>query len=126
LPDRGGDQGRRRFQTRPDIIIRDRQSSAPVAIVDTKWKRLSLAIDDAKHGVSQSDVYQMMAYGQLYACPDLLLLYPHHPGLGSGPFSMDYLIHGSTDRLHLRSVDITQREVCIVADLAAMFQRQPV
>ncbi|MBE7728247.1 McrC family protein [Komagataeibacter sp. FXV3] len=118
-----GDQGRRRFQTRPDIIVRDRQSSMPVTIVDTKWKRLSPAIEDAKHGVSQTDVYQMMAYGQLYACPDLLLLYPHHLGLGSGQFATDYLIHGSKDRLHLRSIDVAQREVGIVADLAAMFQR---
>lgn len=117
-----GGQGRRRFQTRPDIIVRDRQSSAPVAIVDTKWKRLSPAIEDAKHGVSQTDVYQMMAYGQLYACPDLLLLYPHHLGLGSGSFATDYLIHGTTDRLHLRSIDIAQREGGIVADLVHMFQ----
>lgn len=117
-----GGQGRRRFQTRPDIIIRDRQSNAPIAIVDTKWKRLSPAIEDAKHGVSQTDVYQMMAYGRLYACPDLLLLYPHHLGLGSAPFATDYLIHGSMDRLHLRSIDVAQHEVGIVADLAAMFQ----
>jgi 5-methylcytosine-specific restriction enzyme subunit McrC len=117
-----GTQGRRRFQTRPDIIVRDRQSSRPIAIIDTKWKRLSPTIEDAKHGVSQTDVYQMMAYGQLYACPDLLLLYPHHVGLGSGPFATDYLIHGSTDRLRLRSVDVAQREVGIVADIAAMFQ----
>ena len=118
-----GDQERRRFQTRPDIIVRDRQSNAPIAIVDTKWKRLSPAIEDVKHGVNQTDVYQMMAYGQLYACHDLLLIYPHHLGLGSGPFSTDYLINGSTDRLRLRSVDVAQREVGIVADLAAMFQR---
>ena len=118
-----GDQRRRRFQTRPDIIVRDRQSNTPIAIVDTKWKRLSLATEDAKHGVGQTDVYQMMAYGQLYACPDLLLLYPHHLGLGSGPFATDYLICGSTDRLRLRSVDVAQREVGIVADIAAIFQR---
>lgn len=34
-------------------------------VVDTKWKRISNRIDDLKHGVSQADVYQMMAYGQL-------------------------------------------------------------
>lgn len=117
-----GGQGRRRFQTRPDIIVRDRQSNAPIVIVDTKWKRLSPAIEDAKHGVSQTDVYQMMAYGRLYACPDLLLLYPHHLGLGSAPFATDYLIHGSMDRLHLRSIDVAQHEVGIVADLAAVVQ----
>jgi 5-methylcytosine-specific restriction enzyme subunit McrC len=118
-----GDRGRRRFQTRPDIIVRDRQSNTPIAIVDTKWKCLSLAIEDAKHGVSQTDVYQMMAYGQLYACPDLVLLYPHHRGLGSAPFARGYLIYGSTNRMKLRSVDIAQREVGIVSDLAAMFHR---
>ena len=118
-----GDQRRRRFQTRPDIIVRDRQSNTPIAIVDTKWKRLSLAIEDAKHGVGQTDVYQMMAYGQLYACPNLILLYPHHLGLGSGPFATDYLIYGSMDRLRLRSVDVAQREVGMVADIAAIFQR---
>ncbi|WP_282567578.1 hypothetical protein [Devosia sp. 1566] len=94
-------------------------------MVDTKWKRLSPVIEDAKHGVSQTDVYQMTAYGQLYDCPDLLLLYPHHRGLGSGPFATDYMIYGSTHRLRLRSIDVAQREVGIAADLATMFQRWP-
>jgi 5-methylcytosine-specific restriction enzyme subunit McrC len=31
--------------------------------------------------VSQADVYQMMAYGRLYVCPRLMLLYPHHSAL---------------------------------------------
>jgi len=34
-----GEEGRRRFQTRPDIIVRNRQSNAPIMIIDTKWKR---------------------------------------------------------------------------------------
>lgn len=118
-----GADGRRRFQTRPDIIVRNRQSSAPIAIVDTKWKRLSPAIENPKHGVSQADVYQMMAYGQLYRCADLFLLYPHHLGLGLEPFVSDYSIQGRTDRLHLRSVDVAQSETGVAVDLAAMFQR---
>lgn len=118
-----GDQGRRRFQTRPDIIIRDRQSNKPIAIIDTKWKRLSPADEDAKHGVSQTDVYQMMAYGRLYACPDLLLLYPHHVALGAGPFAKDYRIHESMDRLCLRSVDVAQCEVRIVSDIKHILKR---
>jgi len=117
------DQGRRRFQTRPDIIVRDSQSNAAVAIVDTKWKRLSPAIEDAKHGVSQTDVYQMMAYGRLYACPDLVLLYPHHTGLGPESLATNYLIHGSSDRLHLRSIDVTKPEGGVMADLAAIFEQ---
>lgn len=68
------------FQTKPDILIR--RGSDVVHVIDTKWKRLSSRMDDAKQGVSQADVYQMMAYGQLYRSPRLTLLYPHHAGLG--------------------------------------------
>lgn len=114
--------GRRRFQTRPDIIVREKPGSAPIAIVDTKWKRLSPATEDAKHGVSQADVYQMMAYAQLYGCPYVVLLYPHHAGLGDARFTTDYLIHGSTDRLQLRSVDIARSDIDIVSDLTDQFR----
>ena len=68
------------FQTRPDILIR--RGKEVVHVIDTKWKRLSSRMDDYKQGVSQADVYQMMAYGQLYRSPRLTLLYPHHSGLG--------------------------------------------
>jgi 5-methylcytosine-specific restriction enzyme subunit McrC len=68
-----------RFRTRPDLIIR--QDERIVLIVDTKWKRMTPRIDDPKQGVSQADVYQLMAYGQLYDCPNVMLLYPHHADL---------------------------------------------
>lgn len=73
--------GLNRFATKPDITIASR--GAPELIIDTKWKRLKGAIDDPKYGVSQADVYQMMAYARVYHCKRLLLLYPHHVGLGS-------------------------------------------
>lgn len=69
------------FQTKPDILIR--RAGVVTHVIDTKWKRISSRIDDPKQGVSQADVYQMMAYAQLYHAPRLTLLYPHHPGLGS-------------------------------------------
>nr|WP_282098291.1 restriction endonuclease [Qipengyuania xiapuensis] len=68
-----------RFATKPDITLSD--SSGHRLIIDTKWKRLKGAIDDPKQGVSQQDIYQMMAYSHVYQCTDLLLLYPHHKGL---------------------------------------------
>jgi 5-methylcytosine-specific restriction enzyme subunit McrC len=71
--------GSQRFMTKPDIIVR--WHGQPVAIIDTKWKRLAARIDDPKLGVSQADVYQMMAYGRLYQCQQLMLLYPHHSAL---------------------------------------------
>lgn len=74
------DDKREIFQTRPDILIKRGDQVAHV--IDTKWKRISDRIDDPKQGVSQADVYQMMAYAHLYKAPRLTLLYPHHAGLG--------------------------------------------
>jgi 5-methylcytosine-specific restriction enzyme subunit McrC len=68
------DNSTKRFATRPDITIY--KDGDPVLIVDTKWKRLKGAIDDAKAGVGQADVYQMMAYAQVYRCKRVMLLYP--------------------------------------------------
>ncbi|MCT8266480.1 McrC family protein [Afifella sp. JA880] len=67
------------FRTRPDLIIR--RGNRIVLIIDTKWKRITSRVDDPKQGVSQADVYQGMAYGRLYDCPHVMLLYPHHGGL---------------------------------------------
>ena len=78
-----------RFQTRPDLIIR--RGRRIVLIIDTKWKRMT-QIDDPKQGVRQSDVYQLMAYGQVYECPDVVLLYPHHGGLQSDPIRQRFAV----------------------------------
>lgn len=75
--------GRGLFQTKPDIIIR--RGGEVVHIIDTKWKRIAARVDDGKHGVSQGDVYQMMAYGHLYQTARLTLLYPRHQGLDGSP-----------------------------------------
>lgn len=79
-----------RFRTRPDIIVR--QAEKIVLIIDTKWKRMAPRIDDPKQGVSQADVYQLMAYGRLYDCPNVVLLYPHHGGLPPDPIRQRYSI----------------------------------
>lgn len=79
-----------RFRTRPDIIIRQREQIA--LIIDTKWKRMTPRIDDPKQGVSQADVYQLMAYGRLYDCPKVMLLYPHHGHLPPEPIQRWYSV----------------------------------
>ena len=68
------------FQTKPDIMVW--RAGQVAQVIDTMWKRISARIDDPKQGVSQADVYQMMAYAHLYKAPHLTLLYPHHAGLG--------------------------------------------
>jgi hypothetical protein len=65
----------------------------PVLVVDTKWKRMAPRIDDPKQGISQGDVYQLMAYSQLYGCRDVMLLYPHHGDLRQNRFAPATPLH---------------------------------
>jgi 5-methylcytosine-specific restriction enzyme subunit McrC len=107
-----------RFQTRPDIMIL--QGDRPVLLIDTKWKRLSSRVDDPKQGVSQSDVYQMMAYGRIYGCPKLMLLYPHHHGLEKPGEAGRFRVTGCEDLLMTATLDMAQRSEAIRKELAAL------
>ncbi|MFC3175009.1 McrC family protein [Novosphingobium bradum] len=112
-----GPPARQLFQTRPDLIVRDAAGDAAM-VIDTKWKRLHPTVDDAKQGVSQGDVYQLMAYGRLYECPDLVLLYPHHAGLGADRFERAFLIRPChSQRLRFASVDVSLNEQDVVQQL---------
>lgn len=62
------------FALRPDIVVDDD------IVIDTKWKRLNPSLP--RLGVSESDVYQMLAYSQAYRARRLVLLYPRHEDLG--------------------------------------------
>jgi len=66
----------RKFQMKPDIVIR---KGDECWVADTKWKMIDKR--EAKHGVSQSDMYQLYAYGKKYKednCQGLFLIYPKH------------------------------------------------
>ncbi|WP_264213408.1 McrC family protein [Leisingera thetidis] len=99
------DDERAVFQTKPDILIwRD---GRVVHVIDTKWKRISSRIDNRKQGVAQGDVYQMMAYAQLYRAPRLTLLYPHHSGLGATELiHARHRITGHATILEIASIDV--------------------
>lgn len=120
------DDERAVFQTKPDILIW--RAGQVVHVLDTKWKRISSRIDDRKQGVSQSDVYQMMAYAQLYCAPRLTLLYPHHPGLGATELVQTrHRITGQTTTLEIASIDVANggniidrlRSLLLPSELAA-------
>ncbi|WP_133365565.1 McrC family protein [Qipengyuania sediminis] len=100
------DDRRGLFQTRPDILIK--RGDVVVQVIDTKWKRIAARIDDPKQGVSQADVYQMMAYARLYRCGRLTLLYPHHAGVGAlqGVIA-SHRISDSHDALDTATIDIS-------------------
>jgi len=62
------------FQMKPDIVIK-RGSDCWVA--DTKWKLIDER--ETNYGISQSDMYQLYAYGKKYegeGCKRLFLIYP--------------------------------------------------
>lgn len=93
------------FLTRPDILIKT--GAVVTHVVDTKWKRISNRIDDPKRGVSQADVYQMMAYGQLYRSPQLMLLYPHHRAAGTtAGIQGRHRINGQDAMLSIATIDL--------------------
>ncbi len=96
-----------RFRTRPDLIVR--RGCRVVLIMDTKWKRVATRIEDPKQGVSQADVYQLMAYSRLYDCPHVVLLYPHHGGLPPKPLWRPYSIAkpNAGERLFVATIDVT-------------------
>lgn len=99
------DDDRAVFQTKPDILIW--RAAQVVHVIDTKWKRISARIDDPKLGVSQGDVYQMMAYAHLYKAPKLTLLYPHHEGLGTNEgVQAQFRITGQETLVETASVDV--------------------
>ena len=58
-----------KFALKPDIVIDDWK-----IIVDTKWKILSES--KSNQGISQSDMYQLYAYGKKYKSKNLYLIYP--------------------------------------------------
>tara|TARA_R110002020_G_scaffold473192_3_gene702173 strand:+ start:51916 stop:53205 length:1290 start_codon:yes stop_codon:yes gene_type:complete len=113
-----GDRGR--FRTRPDILIR--QNGKVVLIIDTKWKRIKSQIDDAKQGVSQEDIYQLMAYSQLYHCDRVMLLYPHHCGLSDKSLQQSYSIGSprGQNQLLVSTIDVSLKHSETTAALAGL------
>lgn len=70
--------GQRWFRLKPDLLIKQRQSTC--LVLDTKWKLLDAAKNNGreKYQLSQGDFYQLYAYGQHYldGNGDIVLIYP--------------------------------------------------
>jgi 5-methylcytosine-specific restriction enzyme subunit McrC len=80
-------QGKNMFTLRPDFVLTDGKTEY---ILDAKWKLLdtcegseaSKGSETSKYGISQSDFYQMFAYGHKYLSGhgDLVMIYPKCEG----------------------------------------------
>ncbi|QIL90941.1 restriction endonuclease [Microbulbifer sp. SH-1] len=70
------------FQLKPDLLLETRFSNPSVTVMDTKWKLVDSqrASGDAKYNLSQSDMYQLYAYGQRYmgGYGHMALIFPAH------------------------------------------------
>ncbi len=67
------------FQLQPDLCL---EKQGQRIILDSKWKLLDKRLNDrsSKYGLSQSDFYQLFAYGHKYLAGigHLVLIYPAH------------------------------------------------
>ena len=63
---------RRAFWLEPDIALMERGQVR--FILDAKWKRLDPGVRN--HDVRQADAYQLFAYGRMYGCRRVVLVYP--------------------------------------------------
>lgn len=78
-------KGKNKFCLRPDLVATNKSGGEQI-ILDTKWKLLDETKENKNYNISQSDMYQLYAYGKKYglkntfiAEPRLVLLYPSTP-----------------------------------------------
>ncbi|MCW8195717.1 restriction endonuclease [Proteobacteria bacterium 005FR1] len=63
------------FRLKPDLLLVNGEG---VSVLDCKWKLLNSSDREGKYGLSQSDFYQLFAYGHRYlqGLGELILIYP--------------------------------------------------
>jgi len=79
------------FCLKPDLLI---DTPEQRWILDTKWKRIDAGKPEKNYDLSQSDFYQLFAYGHKYRrgdeVPRLVLIYPYWSGLQNALPVFDY------------------------------------
>lgn len=94
----------RMFRLKPDLLI---DTATRRWILDTKWKRVHAAKPKTNYELSQSDFYQLFAYGHKYQNspekPELVLIYPYWSGLQKALPVFDY---GGGQRLRVLPFDL--------------------
>ncbi|MEQ0723466.1 McrC family protein [Stutzerimonas stutzeri] len=79
------------FCLKPDVLI---DTPEQRWILDTKWKRIDAGKPENNYDLSQSDFYQLFAYGYKYRrgeeVPRLVLIYPYWSGLQTALPVFDY------------------------------------
>ncbi|MCX7549020.1 hypothetical protein OS188_13775 [Xanthomarina sp. F1114] len=63
-----------KFQLKPDLLL---EFDNRKIIADTKYKIIYEDVTDSKNGISQSDLYQMLAYAVRFKVNEIVLFYPN-------------------------------------------------
>jgi len=81
-------------------------------VLDTKWKRLDTGPDSKNYGLSQSDFYQLFAYGHKYlgGQGDLVLIYPMRAAFQEALPVFEY---SAGLRLWVVPFDLMQEVLCV-------------
>lgn len=94
---------------RPDITLVD-QKGAITALIDAKWKMLEP--HETKLGISQTDLYQLITYANLYGKRRVNLIYPMHSGAQAsyklsinGAWAVEVVVHCLDVSRSLNKVD---------------------
>lgn len=70
-----------KFRLRPDIVITSKEF---LLLADTKWKLIDENVPQKNYYISQTDMYQLYAYGKKYQMVNksvhLVLIFPKHEG----------------------------------------------
>lgn len=68
-----------KFRIRPDLVINHLNNTV---VADTKWKMINQNLSTLNYNITQSDMYQLYAYGKKYqqnnGNTSLILIYPKH------------------------------------------------
>lgn len=109
-----------RFRLAPDIVLRG--DARPRLIVDTKWKRLLSNDEDKKNGISQTDIYQMVAYATRYDCDDSVLVYPRVAGVDGKRYVLPVEPDARVIRVEFidLSTDLVKNRAGLLADLRSV------
>lgn len=98
--------GNRRIHLRPDIVLVNPMTQTHQLIIDTKYKQLNA--EKSNLNLSNSDIYQMLAYSLRLSSDKVLLLYPESNN--QQPINSHLIIphDETTTNLYIRTVNLHQ------------------
>jgi 5-methylcytosine-specific restriction enzyme subunit McrC len=118
LPDR-----QQMFRLIPDILF-SRRSGQPILVADAKYKQLDKG--SRQRGVSERDVYQMLAYTTRLDCSNTVLVYPRWVGSPEHPLTIE--IVDQDNRLVVAGVDLRQplnEPENLICEMRQIFEEVP-